>query len=37
MKRTKFENIVGIDISKASFDVALLVNTKLKDSNKFTN
>ena len=37
MKGTKFENIVGIDISKDTFDVALLVNNKLNDSNKFTN
>jgi len=37
MKDTKFENIVGMDISKATFDVALLINNKLDDSNKFSN
>jgi len=37
MKNTRFENIVGIDISKDYFDVALLKNNKLEDSNKFSN
>ncbi len=37
MKSTKFENIVVIDISKNTFDAALLINNKLDDSNKFIN
>ncbi len=37
MKTTKFNNIIGIDISKNTFDVALLINNKLNDSNIFSN
>ncbi len=37
MKTIKFNNIIGIDISKKTFDVALLVNNKLSDSHIFSN
>jgi len=37
MKNIKCNNIIGIDISKNTFDVALLINNKLKDSNIFSN
>lgn len=37
MKTIKFNNIIGIDISKNTFDVALLINNKLNDSNIFSN
>ncbi len=37
MKTIKFNNIIGIDISKNTFDVALLINNKLNESNSFSN
>lgn len=37
MKNIKFNNILGIDISKKYFDIALLKNNIYNDSNKFNN
>lgn len=37
MKNIKLNNIIGIDISKATLDVALLINNELIDSNSFSN
>ncbi len=37
MKTMKFNNIIGIDISKNTFDVALLMDNKLEDSCIFSN
>jgi len=37
MKPIKFNNIIGIDISKNTFDAAFLINNKLDDSNIFSN
>ena len=37
MKNVKFNNIFGIDISKKSFDIALVLDNVYNDSNTFTN
>jgi len=37
METIKVNNIIGIDISKKTFDVALLINNKLNESNIFSN
>ena len=37
MKTIMFNSIIGIDISKNTFEVALLINNKINDSNIFSN
>ena len=37
MENTKFNYIVGIDVSKNTIDVALLKNNKLDSCNELTN
>ena len=34
---SKFDGILGIDISKATFDVAILIGEKRRKSKKFSN